>query len=95
MSELKQSAYKPKACLIGSRDQLCVNEAFKGKKGMTLNSMCKKARELSMRADSPGSCQYYKNTGENLTPNGHDWNQDDIEDLHKMGLYHKVCPYYM
>ena len=24
-----------------------------------------------------------------------DWNQDDIEDLHKMGTHHKVCPYYL
>ena len=62
---------------------------------MLLNSLCKKARDLSARADNPGGCPYFKNAEENITPNGKDWNQDDIEDLHRMGRYNKVCPYYL
>ena len=60
---------------------------------MALNSLCKRARE--MRPDAPGCCKYYKNLEDGITPNGADWDQDDIEDLHKLGEKHKICPYYM
>ena len=72
---------------------MCVNEEFKGQRGMALNSLCKRSREL--RAESAGSCKYYRNIAEGITPNGIDWTQDDIEDLHKLGKKHLICPYYM
>ena len=72
---------------------MCVNENFKGQRGMALNSLCKRAREL--RPDTNGSCNFYHNVKENITPDGSTWTQDDIEDLHALGLKHKICPYYM
>ena len=60
---------------------------------MALNSLCKRARE--MRPDNPGCCKFFKNLEDGITPNGTDWNQDDIEDLHLLGEKHKICPYYL
>ena len=37
-NELRNTAYKSKMCLIGSRDQLCVNPQFKDLKGMSLTA---------------------------------------------------------
>lgn len=51
---------------------------------MALNSLCKKARDL--KTDSPGCCMYFKNIEDHITPNGTDWTQDDIEDLHHLGV---------
>ncbi|CDW83417.1 rtel1 protein [Stylonychia lemnae] len=93
MNELKHTAYKPKVCLIGSRDQLCVNPTVNQHKGMALNSQCKKVRE--QRKDSPHCCTYFKNTGDSVTPNGFKWDIQDVEDLHKLGSSQIVCPYYL
>ena len=71
-------------CLIGSRDQLCVNPKFKDLKGMSLTAQCKKARET--RRGSSGCCEYYKNVKDSLTPEDFPWKgAQDIEDLHKLG----------
>ncbi len=83
----------PKTCLIGSRDQLCVNPKVNTLKGLSLNSMCKKVRDA--RKDSSCSCKFYKNTGESVIPNETKWEISDIEDLHKIGKSHIVCPYYL
>ena len=72
-NELKFTAYKPKMCLIGSRDQLCVNPAFKDLKGMSLTAQCKKARETRRR--ERGCCEYYKNVQDDLTPMDFPWTQ--------------------
>ena len=93
-NELKHTAYQPKMCLIGSRDQLCVNPNFKDLKGMSLTASCKKARET--RRGKSGCCEYYKNVQDSLTPNAFPWTQaQDIEDLHRIGKSHKVCPYFL
>ena len=39
---------------------------------MALNSLCKRAREL--RTESPGSCAFFRNIDENITPDGTSWN---------------------
>jgi hypothetical protein len=62
-------------------------------KGLSLNSMCKKVRDV--RKDSISSCKFYKNTGESVIPNNTEWNICDIEDLHKIGKANIVCPYYL
>lgn len=83
----------PKTCLIGSRDQLCVNPKVNTLKGLSLNSMCKKVRDA--RKDSSCSCKFFKNTGESVIPNDTKWDISDIEDLHKIGKAHVICPYYL
>ena len=92
INELKNTIYKPKTCLIGSRDQLCVNPMVNSHKGMALNSLCKKVRETR---NGPGCCNFYKNTGDSVTPRGLQWDINDVEDLHKLGKAHVICPYYL
>jgi regulator of telomere elongation helicase 1 len=55
--------------------------------------MCKKVRDA--RKDSSCSCKFYKNTGESVIPNDTKWEISDIEDLHKIGKSHIICPYYL
>ena len=78
-NELKRTAYQPKMCLIGSRDQMCVHPTVKEMKGMSLTAGCKKARATRR-------CEYYKNVKDSLTPNDFPWAKaQDIEDLHMLG----------
>jgi len=95
LSELKHTVYLPKTCLIGSRDQLCVHPEIQKHRGMALNGQCKKLR-ASARPQVKGSgCQFFKNVKDSVIPNGAKWETQDIEDLHKMGRVHSVCPYYL
>lgn len=70
-NELKHTSYKPKMCLIGSRDQLCVHPQIKDLKGMSLTAQCKKARE--QKRGSGGCCSYFKNVGESVMPRNFEW----------------------
>ena len=59
---------------------------------MSLTAQCKKARD----ARKSGGCQYYTHVKDMLTPNAFPWNKaQDIEDLHRLGKKHYVCPYFM
>ena len=87
VQELKRTAYAPNVVILGSRDQLCINDSLKSKhlKGSSLdqacNSLCSQHR-----------C-YFKNNAEKknqvLPPN-----IMDIEDAVTFGRTNNVCPYF-
>lgn len=83
--ELRSTNYQPKMSLLGSRDQLCINESLTRKlKGTALNHAC--GNKVSSH-----SCSY-KNNLENYS--GTKFEVLDIEDLVKLGKNDKICPYY-
>ncbi len=54
VDELKHSPYSPVTCVLGSRDQLCVNpEALSAGRGTALNNCCQRLIR------SRNGCEYY------------------------------------
>jgi regulator of telomere elongation helicase 1 len=101
VSELRTTSYRPNMTVLGSREQLCVHERIKTKRGAALNFACNK--EVSAR-----SCIYKNNveryTGPDPSHFGGNCSSSrgskpssiimDIEDLVSLGTTDRVCPYY-
>ncbi|KAL0491908.1 Fanconi anemia group J protein [Acrasis kona] len=88
--ELKKTSYRPQICILGSRDQYCVNESVQNKK---LNK-----KEECDRLKDHNKCVYHRNYNSlvdspSIRPGGsHEvW---DVEDLVDMGHEQNACPYF-
>ncbi|XP_056130161.1 regulator of telomere elongation helicase 1 [Lampris incognitus] len=87
--ELKNTSYKPKMCVLGSRDQLCINKEVMSQESSHVKiHMCK--AKVSSR-----SCIYYNNVEEKSTDKELVHAIMDVEDLVKAGNKQRVCPYYL
>ena len=90
--ELRNTAYKPKVIILGSRDQMCVNTQVNHHSGASLNS---KWKSLRSGKKSNQYWEFYKNSSSKKNPQKIGWDAFDIEDLHKIGTELKLCPYYL
>ncbi|XP_036606348.1 regulator of telomere elongation helicase 1 isoform X2 [Trichosurus vulpecula] len=89
ISELRNTTYRPKVCVLGSREQLCINpEVRKIESNHVQIHVCRKKV-------STHSCHFYNNVEEKSTEKELATSILDIEDLVKSGNKHKVCPYYL
>ncbi|KAG9266683.1 regulator of telomere elongation helicase 1 [Astyanax mexicanus] len=89
VSELKNTAYRPKVCVLGSREQLCINqEIMKQESNHIKVHMCR--AKVSTR-----SCLFYNNVDEKSTDKDIMNSILDVEDLVKTGKKERVCPYYL
>uniref|UniRef100_A0A5F8HH63 Regulator of telomere elongation helicase 1 n=1 Tax=Monodelphis domestica TaxID=13616 RepID=A0A5F8HH63_MONDO len=89
ISELRNTSYRPKVCVLGSREQLCINpEVRKIESNHIQIHVCRK--KVSTR-----SCHFYNNVEEKSTEKELVTSILDIEDLVKSGNKHRVCPYYL
>ncbi|CAF91262.1 unnamed protein product, partial [Tetraodon nigroviridis] len=89
IKELKNTAYRPKICVLGSREQLCINpEVMRQESSHVKVHMCRK--KVSTR-----SCPFYNNTEESSTDRDLTHSILDVEDLVKFGNKKRVCPYYL
>uniref|UniRef100_A0A3Q4BVD7 Regulator of telomere elongation helicase 1 n=1 Tax=Mola mola TaxID=94237 RepID=A0A3Q4BVD7_MOLML len=89
ISELKNTSYRPKVCVLGSREQMCINqEVMRQESNHVKVHMCRK--KVSTR-----SCIYYNNTEEKSTDRDLVNSILDVEDLVKYGNKQRVCPYYL
>jgi regulator of telomere elongation helicase 1 len=88
VKELKMSSYNEiKTCVIGSRDQLCINPQVNSQKNYTVKmNMCK--------AKVTAKTCYFHNNMEANAQELKTLNTVDIEDLVKLGAKLKICPYY-
>ncbi|XP_066910360.1 regulator of telomere elongation helicase 1-like [Clytia hemisphaerica] len=87
VSELKNTRYTPKICVLGSRDQMCINsEVMKEENHNGKVHMCRS--KVSNK-----TCFYYNNieASKTVIPN----EIMDIEDLVNLGNEKRFCPYYM
>lgn len=88
--ELRDTSYRPKMAVLGSRDQLCIHDKVSKLKTASLNHACQVAV-------SRHTCQF-KNNLESMIDGGSAFvasnEVTDIEDLVKMGRRRVVCPYY-
>ncbi|XP_071966943.1 regulator of telomere elongation helicase 1 isoform X3 [Engystomops pustulosus] len=89
ISELKQTMYRPKVSVLGSREQLCIHPDVKKQENNHVKvHMCRS--KVSTR-----SCHYYNNVEEKSTEKDLTTHILDIEDLVKNGTKHRACPYYL
>ncbi|KAL6120230.1 rtel1 [Pungitius sinensis] len=89
IGELKNTSYSPKVCVLGSREQLCINkEVMRQESNHVKVHMCRGM--VSTR-----SCVYYTNVEERTTDRDLVNSILDVEDLVKFGTKQRVCPYYL
>lgn len=87
--ELRNTAYKPKTAVLGSRQQFCVHPDVSKLRGTAQNNACQKL--VGAR-----TCQYHNNVLDHKIE--HRVVLEgllDIEDLCKHGERQNVCPYYL
>ncbi|XP_039455335.1 regulator of telomere elongation helicase 1-like isoform X1 [Oreochromis aureus] len=79
INELKNTSYSPKVCVLGSREQLCINQ----------DVMCQKSNHVKVHMCrgkvSTGSCVYYKKVEEKSTDRDFVSSILDVEDLVQFG----------
>ncbi|XP_053250552.1 regulator of telomere elongation helicase 1 isoform X3 [Podarcis raffonei] len=89
INELKNTVYRPKVCVLGSREQLCIHpEVKRQENNHTQIHMCR--MKITTR-----TCHFYNNVEEKSTEKDLISSILDIEDLVKNGNKHRVCPYYL
>uniref|UniRef100_A0A672Q0A6 Regulator of telomere elongation helicase 1 n=1 Tax=Sinocyclocheilus grahami TaxID=75366 RepID=A0A672Q0A6_SINGR len=89
INELKNTSYRPKICVLGSREQLCINqEVLRHESNHIKVHMCR--AKVSSR-----SCLFYNNVDEKSTDKEIMNSILDVEDLVKTGKKQRVCPYYL
>ncbi|XP_051528056.1 regulator of telomere elongation helicase 1-like isoform X2 [Myxocyprinus asiaticus] len=89
ITELKNTSYRPKICVLGSREQLCINqEVMRHESNHIKVHMCR--AKVSTR-----SCVFYNNVDEKSTDREIMNSILDVEDLVKTGKKQRVCPYYL
>ncbi|XP_043912911.1 regulator of telomere elongation helicase 1 [Protopterus annectens] len=89
INELKNTSYRPKMCILGSREQLCVNtEVMKQENSFMKIHLCR--TKVTSRA-----CPFYNNVEEKSTEKTLTDCILDIEDLVKNGIKQRACPYFL
>ncbi|XP_037589851.1 regulator of telomere elongation helicase 1 isoform X2 [Cebus imitator] len=89
ISELRNTSYRPKVCVLGSREQLCIHPEVKKQESNHMQiHLCRK--KVASR-----SCHFYNNVEEKSLEQELASPILDIEDLVKSGSRHRVCPYYL
>ncbi|XP_077474102.1 regulator of telomere elongation helicase 1 [Stigmatopora argus] len=89
VNELKNTTYKPKVCVLGSRDQMCIHpEVMHQENNNAKVHMCR--AKVSTR-----SCMFYNNVEEQCADRQLVNSIVDMEDLIKFGIKQRACPYYL
>lgn len=90
VNELRNTGYMPKMTVLGSRDQLCINDKFSKLKGSVKNHACN-----TLNANKGKMCEFKRNldlvTDFSLTDA---IELLDIEDTLKLGAERSLCPYF-
>ncbi|XP_064377727.1 regulator of telomere elongation helicase 1 isoform X2 [Dromaius novaehollandiae] len=89
ISELKNTVYRPKICVLGSREQLCINPEVKRQESNHMQIYMCRMKVMAR------TCHFYNNVEEKSTEKELINSIMDIEDLVKNGNKHRACPYYL
>nr|XP_054112908.1 regulator of telomere elongation helicase 1 isoform X16 [Callithrix jacchus] len=89
ISELRNTSYRPKVCVLGSREQLCIHPEVKKQESNHMQI------HLCRKKVASHSCHFYNNVEEKSLEQELTSPILDIEDLVKSGSRHRVCPYYL
>ncbi|XP_078480324.1 regulator of telomere elongation helicase 1 [Lampetra planeri] len=89
VGELRNTSYRPKICVLGSREQMCINpEVMRQESNYVKVHMCR--GKVSTR-----TCAFYNNVDEKSTDKDLVNSILDIEELVKFGSKQRACPYYL
>nr|XP_021533441.1 regulator of telomere elongation helicase 1 isoform X3 [Neomonachus schauinslandi] len=89
ISELRNTSYRPRVCVLGSREQLCIHPEVKKQESNHMQvHLCRK--KVASR-----SCRFYNNVEEKSLQQELATPILDIEDLVRSGNKHGLCPYYL
>ncbi|XP_046858545.1 regulator of telomere elongation helicase 1-like [Xenia sp. Carnegie-2017] len=90
VKELKNTIYKPKVCVLGSREQLCIHPQVVQQETHSAKMQLCRAKVESKK------CHYYNNL-EKEESDSKQYLSDilDIEDLVSLGKKQSCCPYYL
>ncbi|KAM1822970.1 hypothetical protein ACFX13_025632 [Malus domestica] len=95
IQELKRSAYRPKMVVLGSREQLCIDEEVSLLRGRTQTKACHVLCRKRTK-DTKRRCSHYSRGSGFLKSNPHLGDEPvDIEDLVNTGKKLGPCPYYL
>ncbi|XP_037257973.1 regulator of telomere elongation helicase 1 isoform X1 [Falco rusticolus] len=89
INELKNTVYRPKVCVLGSREQLCINPEVKRQESNHMQIYMCRMKVMAR------TCHFYNNVDEKSTEKELIEPIMDIEDLVKNGNKHRACPYYL
>ncbi|KAK2493573.1 hypothetical protein MC885_018022 [Smutsia gigantea] len=89
INELRNTSYRPRVCVLGSREQLCIHPEVKKQESNHMQI------HLCRKKVASHSCHFYNNTEEKSLEQELGTPILDIEDLVKSGNRHKLCPYYL
>ena len=86
IQELQKTCYRPINAIISSREQMCVNELFKGFSGSSLTMKCQFAQKKNQ-------CRYFKGKNKSeMTWGAYDGKT--IEELKTIAKKAKFCPFF-
>ncbi|XP_058989972.1 regulator of telomere elongation helicase 1 isoform X3 [Mustela lutreola] len=89
IGELRHTSYRPRVCVLGSREQLCIHPEVKKQESSHMQiHLCRK--KVASR-----SCHFYNNVEEKSLEQELATTILDIEDLVRSGNKHSLCPYYL
>jgi regulator of telomere elongation helicase 1 len=88
IKELKNTAYRPKTCILGARSQLCIHPTVSNARGEAQNQMC---RQLV----TSFGCEFHQNIEGTKRDESIINKISDIEEMVEIGKYHATCPYYL
>lgn len=88
--ELRKTKYHPKIMVLGSREQLCVNQNVRNQPSYAQKALCRSLGSMCpYNCDRQGlGSRFYEMS---LPYNG----LMDIEDLYTFGMKHNKCPYFL
>lgn len=89
VSELRETSYRPRMTVLGSREQLCVHEKVSKLKNGIINHACN-------TLNSKRGCMYRNNLDNYIesTSSMDNTAMMDIEEMVKLGNHRKICPYF-
>ncbi|KDO16373.1 hypothetical protein SPRG_21993, partial [Saprolegnia parasitica CBS 223.65] len=85
VKELKQTAYKPKVAILGSREHLCVHPEISKMRGTQQNHSCRQAAKQMRCIFKSGYDQSKKGGNSRIM---------DIEELVTVNRERQICPFY-
>ncbi|EDV23136.1 uncharacterized protein TRIADDRAFT_27892 [Trichoplax adhaerens] len=89
VNELKHTIYRPKICILGSREQMCIHPEV-----AKLQSNTAKIHACRAKVNAR-TCHFCNNVETKKDDPSFSENILDIEELVELGGKQKVCPYYM
>uniref|UniRef100_S4RUN3 RTEL1-TNFRSF6B readthrough (NMD candidate) n=1 Tax=Petromyzon marinus TaxID=7757 RepID=S4RUN3_PETMA len=98
MNELKNASYKPRVCVLGSREQLCIHPDVVKQESNHAKVWNNRLVHLCRAKTTSRSCFYYNNVEVYCSLRASQRLAGrimDVEELVKKGKKHQVCPYFM